>query len=359
MNEKTTKLRELFEDAVKKGFFNGTVLAAEKGEVIFEEAYGFADVKTGRKLTMDTVFEIASVSKQFTASAILLLCIRKIMSLEDKIEVFFPGFPYENISVHNLLNHTSGLPDYMEYIAKKYEGSIAGNKEVIEFLMDKAKPADFAPNEKREYSNTGYVLLASIIEKVSGMPFGDFLKKEFFEPAGMKNSCTYHRRLNGHTIENYAYGYIMDKGEYRLPDDTEEKCFVITLDGVRGDGNVNTTVRDLYIWDRTLREGNIIPHEWQKKAYTDDLDKREEDFNYGYGWRLANDPDLGFVVMHGCGWPGYGTTYRRYLDSDAMLAIFCNMTVYNEERVALIEAATSILAGREYKLVEKAVPVSE
>lgn len=348
MNEKAANLKELFDEAARKGLFNGTALIAEKGDILLEEAYGFADLANGRMLTKDTLFEIASVSKQFTASAILLLCSRGLISVEDKMERFFPGFPYENVTVHNLLNHTSGLPDYMEYIAKKYEGCIAGNEEIIEFLMCKSAPAVFTPNEMREYCNTAYAVLASIIEKVSGEPFGDFLKKEIFTPAGMEKSCTYHRRLNGHTIENYAYGYIFSGGQYLLPDDVEQTRYVITLDGIRGDGIVNTTVGDLYKWDRALRSGEIIPPEWQKKAYTDDFDGRDKDFNYGYGWYIATKPDLGFVVMHGGSWPGYSTSFRRYIDSDIVIVVFSNMPDQMVGRVPLIESVANILAKHGY-----------
>ena len=359
MNPKAAKLKELFDDVFKKGFFNGNVLIAENGAILIEEAYGLADFSTGRKLEKNTVFEVASVSKQITASAVLLLCIRGQISLEDKMEKFFPGFPYENITVHDLLTHTSGLPDYMEYLTKNYEGRIVGNEELLDFLMKKVSPPDFAPKEKREYSNTGYALLASIIEKVSGKPFGEFLKNEIFIPAGMTSSCTYHRRLNGHTIANYAYGFVLDDGKHRLPDDVDATKFVITLDGVRGDGIVNTTIQDLFTWDRVLREGRIIPHEWQKKAYTDDFDKRDEEFVYGYGWRLTTDQDLGAVVSHGGGWPGYGTYYKRYLDKDIVMIIFTNFTANMDERVVLIEEASNILAGREHKLVERVVKPEE
>ena len=167
--------------------FNGNVLVAKKGSVIYQKSFGFRNYTSKELLDNNSVFELASVSKQFTAMGILLLKERGSLKLADSLRKFFPELPYKNITIQNLLTHTSGLPEYGDSLAIKWDHKkIAFNNDAINFLSKEKLPVNFNPGEKWEYSNTGYDLLASIIEKVSGLSFREYMQKFIFNPLGMR-----------------------------------------------------------------------------------------------------------------------------------------------------------------------------
>ena len=165
--------------------FNGTILVAEKGKPIYQQALGYADYNSKRMLNDSSVFELASVSKQFTAMGIMILKDRKLLSYENNIKKYFPQLPYDNITIRNLLTHTSGIPSYEDQFEKNWDRKkIAYNKDIIEMLAQRHDTLFFQPGTKWKYSNTGYALLASIIEKVSGMSYNDFMAINIFQPLG-------------------------------------------------------------------------------------------------------------------------------------------------------------------------------
>ena len=149
--------------------FNGNILVAKNGNIIYQQALGYADLNSKRLLNDSSVFELASLSKQFTAMGIMILKEKKLLSYDDNVKKFFPNFPYDNITIRNLLTHTSGLPGYEEQFEKKWDRKkIAFNKDVIDMLQQQKDTLLFKPGTKWQYSNTGFAVLASIIEKISG-----------------------------------------------------------------------------------------------------------------------------------------------------------------------------------------------
>ncbi|WP_055743717.1 serine hydrolase domain-containing protein [Brevibacillus choshinensis] len=334
-------------EAYERGFFNGCILLAHKNDILFETALGIANMAKKTELNLDSVFELASVSKQFTASAIILLNDKGVLSLNDDLEKYFPGIPYKGRTIKNLLNHTTGIPDYEKWVIKQAEqtGTIPKNDVIEKFLIESNLPEEFAVGTKWSYSNTGYAALALIIEKASGMPFGTFLEKEFFQPAKMSSTCVYHRRLNGDTIPNYAYGYIFENGEYILPDDSQSSQFVIPLDGIEGDGIVNSNLHDMLKWSLVLKEGKIISHASQQEMYTPTY-VNGESVPYGYGWRLFNNEKAGYGVRHAGGWPGYHTHFIRYIDKEMTLVLLMNLSGDIWGRRTFLEGVESIVEGR-------------
>ncbi len=351
MDHLKEKTQEFFYDAFKKGFFNGCWLFLKKGEVVSHGALGTTHPYRKTPLNEDSVFELASVSKHFTATAIMVLHQRGELSIDDPISKYFPDLPYNpEITVKNLMNHTSGLPDYMDWIYEKCkeEGKNAENTEIVRFLHESGLPAVFEVGEKWSYCNTAYCLLALIVEKVSGKSFTDFMREEIFLPCGMKNTCVYHRRLNGETIENYAYGMVPgEEGEYVLPDDTKESGYVVELDGAEGDGIVNTNIGDMLLWDRAMREGTILTQEIQAEMRTPTVTKDGEVWNYGYGWFVDTDKDAGRIAYHGGGWPGYKTWFGRLLDEDSMIVCLTNCDYADGSiRGDIIAGLRELLCGR-------------
>ncbi|NQX39221.1 CubicO group peptidase, beta-lactamase class C family [Pedobacter steynii] len=325
--QKNTRFDSLYLSLFKAGKLNGNVLIAEKGKIIYEKSFGFADFETGRKLNLNSVFELASVSKQFTAMGIVLLEKQGKLKYEDELGLYIPELSsYKGITIHHLLRHTSGLPDYMDLCEKNWDKSkIAVNQDVINLFQQLKPKADFAPNEKWEYSNTGYLLLATIIERVSKKSFADFLKENIFNPLKMKNSLVYRSRYQPQLIKNYAKGYVPDslKGKI-LPDELGKAYYTHYLDGIVGDGMVNSTLEDLLKWDRALYTDQLINAEDKKKIFSSVKTDTGTDTHYGYGWVLEDNKIYGKIASHSGAWAGYITYIERHLDQDKTIIILQN-----------------------------------
>ena len=307
---------------------NGNVLIAEKGKVIYKHSFGNANEEKKQKLDENSVFELASVSKQFTAMAIMILKEKKLLSLDDDFTTYIPELSnYKGITIRNLLNHTSGLPDYEEIMDTLFDKTkIATNKDIISLFATHNPKIFFEPNTKWKYSNTGYALLASVIEKVSGLTYADYLNKTIFRPLKMKNTFVYTRRLSPKKIDNYAFGYVYSDSlkKYLLPDELEETNIVIWLDGIVGDGTVNSTVIDLLKWDRALYSNKLLSAEGMKAVFEVATLSDKSPTNYGFGWFIDESVDFGKFVAHSGGWPGYVTYIERQLTNDKTIIILQN-----------------------------------
>ena len=196
--DRIQKIDSILNSLYSKEKINGNFLIAEKGKIIYSHSFGLANETTKDKLNENSIFELASCSKQFTAMAIMILKEKGKLSLDDKIIKYIPELSdYNGVTIRNLLNHTGGLPDYMELMDSLFDKSkIANNKDIIQIFSKYQPKILFEPNTKYEYSNTGYALLASIIEKASGLTYADYLSKTIFKPLKMKNTFVYTRRLS-------------------------------------------------------------------------------------------------------------------------------------------------------------------
>lgn len=308
--------------------FNGNILVAEKGNVLYNKSFGIANESTKELLNESSIFELASVSKQFTAMAIVILKEKGKLSYEDKISTFLPQLSnYKNVTIKHLLNHTGGLPDYMDLMDSLFDKrKIATNKDIVDLFSKHNPKILFEPNTKWEYSNTGYAFLASIIEKVSGLSYGDYLQKAIFKPLEMNNTFVYTRRFAPKKISNYAFGYIYSDSlkKYILPDELEETKMVIWLDGIVGDGTVNSTVNDLLKWDRALYTEKLVSSESKKEIFSAVELNNKSKRDYGFGWALSDDETYGKIVNHSGGWPGYKTFIERHIDNDKTIIVLQN-----------------------------------
>ncbi|WP_373331359.1 serine hydrolase domain-containing protein [Salmonirosea aquatica] len=255
------RLDSLFSKLHRQGNFNGNVLIAEKGTPVFEKSYGIADEQSHRMLDPGSVFELASLSKQFTAMAIVLLQKQGKLAYDDPMASYLPELAhYDRITIRHLLHHTSGLPNYADYFIAHWDKSrFATNQDVIEAFGRVQPPVLFQPDEKFNYSNTGYVLLGSIIERVSGQPYAGFLDQKIFKPLGMNHSLVYQGKYKPRKVENYAQGYLLDSlGNKVTPDSYGKGFFTYFLDGMVGDRGVSSTARDLLTWDQALYTDRLI-----------------------------------------------------------------------------------------------------
>ncbi|MBL0735371.1 serine hydrolase [Flavobacterium sp. GN10] len=322
------KIDSLLNSLYSQEKINGNFLIAEKGKVIYSHSFGLANETTKEKLNENSIFELASCSKQFTAMGIMILKEKGKLNLDDDINKYLPELSfYKGITVRNLLNHTGGLPDYMQLMDSLFDKSkIATNKDIINIFSTHHPKILFEPNTKWEYSNTGYALLASIIEKASGLTYADYLKTVIFQPLKMKNTFVYNRRLSPKKIDNYAFGYVYSDSlkKYVLPDELEETKIVVWLDGIVGDGGVNSTVNDLLIWDRALYNNKLLTKEGMKSVFELATLKDGAKRNYGFGWGIEENVDFGKIANHDGGWPGYVTFIDRHLTNDKTIIILQN-----------------------------------
>ena len=308
--------------------FNGCILVSRKGTVIYQNSFGYSNFDTKEKLNDSSLFELASVSKQFTAMAIMMLNERGLLRYDDDVKKYLPELPYEGMTIRHFLNHTSGIPDYMDEFGKGWDpGKIAFNDDLIK-LLAKNKPAVlFKPGEKWEYSNTAYACLASIIERVSKKSYGEFLAENIFKPLGLTRTRVFNtRRSSTEVIPDYAYGYVYSDSlkKFILPDSLKSFHVVYTLDGIVGDGTVNSTTPDLFLWDQALYTEKLVKKNTLEEAYTPGKLNDGSFSHYGFGWSIDKDSVMGKYVHHSGGWPGYATYIRRYLDRNDCIIVLTN-----------------------------------
>jgi len=313
----------------KQKEFNGNILVAENDTIIFKKSYGYADINSKRKLNTETIFELASVTKQFTAMGIYFLSKEKKLSLNDTISKYIPELSeYKGITIKNLLTHTGGLPDYMSLTGKYWDNSkIITNDYVLNLFKEKHPKILFEPNKKWKYSNTGYLILASIIERVSGMTYENYLKKVIFKPLKMKNTFVYQRRYNPQKVDNYANGYIFSDSLKKMvtPDELGKDHYVVALDGVVGDGMINTTLIDLYKWDKALLGNVFINKEDKKSIFSSYKMNDEKETDYGFGWMIDNPKNYGKIINHSGGWGGYVTWNEIHLENNKIIIVLQNI----------------------------------
>ena len=326
---------QLVRAAYEKGSFNGTWLYAENGRIVSKGAYGWRDAENKLPMQEDTIFEMASVTKMFTATAVMLLVREGRLGVDDEYTKYFPDYPYPGVTVRHLLTHTSGMPDDFEtgtWVCPVWENEkrIPPCSEILRFIRESGEEASHAPGETFRYTDIGYCLLANLVEKLSGVAFEDFLKKNVFEPAGMKDSAIYHTRRDGRPSDRFARNMVLeDDGSY-VPSDVSEEtaAYVVGSDGLNGCDYLYTTIFDMLAWDRALREEKVLTREEQMIMYTPVKLNSGEEFEddgdrYGFGWGIENDEEHGLIVSHSGGMPGLETWFEHFVDEDKALVILC------------------------------------
>lgn len=344
-DDRVQKIDSLFKVLYQNQEFNGNVLIAEKGNILYKKNFGLRDEIQKLPLDDNSIFELASVSKQFTAMGIVLLEQKGKLKYDDLISMYIPELSfYKGITIRQLLNHTGGLTDYMQLVGTKGDTTkINTNKDIIALFAKEKPEALFTPGSKFDYSNTGYALLASIIEKVSGKSYPTFLAENIFKPLKMENTFVYNRRLAPKKIADYAYGYVYnDKGEKVLPDNDPNSNYVVCLDGIVGDGTVNSTTVDLLKWDRALYSDKLISKKSLELIFTPPALPNDEKTNYGFGWMVNKSDDYGKVANHSGGWPGYVTFIERHMDNDKTIIVLQN----NYNGLSFLNNLRRILYGK-------------
>jgi CubicO group peptidase (beta-lactamase class C family) len=306
--------------------FNGVVLLAKGGRPIYHRAFGYQNFVTKEKVDTASVFELASVSKQFTAMIIMQLKEENKLNFDDGIEKYLGQLHYGNITIRNLLNHTSGLPDYQAIMDAHWDKSkVADNDDIIEYLRKYHPPKLFEPGTQYEYSNTGYILLASIAELVSGEDFIELSRSKIFRPVGM--NATDIRTLPEKTnIKNFAWGhiYVDEKNRYVRADSFPSSNYTIWLGNRKGPGRISSTSLDLLKWDQALYSEKIIKQKTLAEAFMPARLVNDSLSYYGFGWDIQISPNGKRIVKHNGDNPGYKTQIIRHMDENKTLIVLCN-----------------------------------
>ncbi|MDB4036942.1 beta-lactamase family protein [Polaribacter sp.] len=318
--EVRSKLDALLKRIHKRHDFHGAVLVAKNKKIVYQNQIGTADFKKKTLLNKESVFQLASVSKQFTAAAIMLLQQRNQLKLTDTVNTYFPNFPYKAVTIKTLLNHTGGLPNYFWIAEHKWQQKKApSNKEMMELLTTSNVQRFFKPGRNFDYSNTGYFVLASIVEKISGTSFSSFLKQNIFEPLQMNHSFVYS--FENDTIrENQLDGYRLHRGwrHVKIPSTVN--------DAIVGDKNVYTTAEDLFKWTQGLNSGNLLSKESLALMFTKGETIYGRKVPYGFGFRI--DTKEKNSIYHYGKWNGFSTGLTTYLEDD-LIIIVLEHTSYN------------------------------
>ncbi|WKK67397.1 serine hydrolase domain-containing protein [Lutimonas zeaxanthinifaciens] len=306
------KLDSLFTRYNKRYDFHGSVIVAKKGKVIFKDHYGYADFKNRSKIDDSSIFQLASVSKQFTAAAVLILYEEGKLELDDKVTRFYPDFPYPEVTIRQLLNHTSGLPKYFWLAEHKWDKEyVPSNKEMMKMMSEHDVQRFFSPGANFDYSNTGYFVLASVVEKVTGSTFGEFVQDHIFDPLFMNNTFVY-RYEKDELKEGQLNGYRVYRRRWHA------KIGGTVNDGIVGDKNVYSTTEDMMKWVQGLNSGKIISKKTLEEMYTRGETKYKRKVPYGFGFRIKED-DRGKVVYHNGKWNGFSTSLMQYTDEDLVV----------------------------------------
>jgi CubicO group peptidase (beta-lactamase class C family) len=307
---------EFFSELAEEQAFSGSVLIAKGDDIVLRSSYGMADIENAISNTSQTVFHLGSVTKQFTAMAVLMLQAQEKIDLEKAVCNYISNCPgsWKEITIHQLLTHTSGLPDRWEFYTEKNKPGVSYDlHEIVSWFKD--EPLDFKPGSRFSYSSTGYLLLGLLIEEVSGQSYADFLCQQIFKPLGMANTGF------AHEVADLAVGYSYKGFETQFINPTLASSA----------GGLVSTVEDIYRWDRSFFTNELVPQKLLDQIFTPyvtiphfSFAPPYDDLSYGYGWFVGKH--LGHrVVGHGGTYNGFRALIEHYPDDEISIIILSNL----------------------------------
>ncbi len=310
-----------FEDTITRYLisqrYNGTILAAREGNVLISRSFGFADFRDHAPLRPETPFQLASISKTFTAAAVLLLQDQGKLHVDDTVAQYVPELPWEQVTIRQLLNHTSGLQNYMWLIERYWnKPEPPNNEDMLDLFIRYPRGFNFRPGTRFGYSNTGYAFLALLIERITEQSYADFMQQHIFEPLELENTFVYNPHCSIPMTNDRAFGFRRwGHRNIFIPD--------VLHDGVMGDKGIYSNIQDLYKWDRAISNGALLPDSLWQQAFEHTRLANNRTVRYGMGWRLQTYLD-NHVVHHPGRWNGFRTSFKRFLNDDVTLIMLNN-----------------------------------
>jgi CubicO group peptidase (beta-lactamase class C family) len=328
--EKPNPIAEIFKDY--QGENPGAAVGIiEKGKIIYQQSFGMAEVETKRPVRSNTNFRLASVSKQFTATAILLLEEEGLIDLNWTLDQVFDNFPKygKGIQIHHLLNHTSGIWDYEDFVPDTALVNPVRDQGVLE-IIQKIDQTYFPAGEEFRYSNTAYALLALMVEKYSGQEFPYFLEENIFKPLGMNHTLAHVKNIN--SVSERAFGYDRKNRQWVKKDQSSTSA-------VLGDGGIYSNTEDLFLWDQALHEGKILHLEILERSFSKGKLNNGKEFDYGIGWHIK-ESEGEKVVYH----TGSSTSFRNifYRIPSRNLSIIILTNRNEPEEASMVDLAEKV-----------------
>jgi CubicO group peptidase (beta-lactamase class C family) len=339
--QKVAKIDSVLNYYHELGILNGTVLVAEAGKVIYQKGFGYTNMDTKDPLKPKSNFRLASVSKQFTAMCIMMLAEQGKLSYDDDFQKYILELKYEGIAIRHLLWHTSGMPDYIDFMSEHYpDDAFYVNDDVIKMMAKHHPVKEFEPGEKYEYSNTGYVLLASIVERVSGVSFKEFVQQNIFDRIGMSSSIVPFGKKDFEEMANLVYGYDRTEDGGHVDNDYADYDY-----DVYGDGGIFSNIIDLFKWNEALYTEKLVKRETLKEAFKPYVLNDGSVGDYGFGWNVS-EIDSNKIVDHSGSWTGFRTHMFRDITNKHCVIILTNLG--NRVATALHKACYNILMNKPY-----------
>ena len=291
-----------------------TLLIAKNDSVIYQNATGYVHPETKEPLNINSPFNLASVSKQFITMCAMILNEDNKLDYDQNVKDYVPDFPYHNLTVRNLMTHTSGLPEYFKYYEKYFpKDKVFTNQDMLEMFIEHKPDLNFNPGDKYSYSNTGYLILALALEKAAGKPLTDFVTEKIIKPLNLANTFPYNLTMEAYPA-NRVYGHRLENDSLKLND-------LYNIDGVFGDGNMYSSATDLQKWSQALYNNVLVSDATLQEAFTPFTLNNGEKSNYGFGWRIDESKSR---VFHSGGWVGFSTYIQRDLKEHLELVILIN-----------------------------------
>ena len=331
--------------------FSGQILIAKNGEVIFEDYKGFSNFSDKTAILPETPIHLASISKTFTGMAALKLWEEDKLDLKAPVTKYISNFPYTSVTIEQLLSHRSGLPDYTYFMepnkyktvkvknkrgrwVKKlklikaetpFRQGLYNNQDVLDYMVAKRPAPAAMPNRVFKYCNTNFVMLALIIEKITGQDFPTYMAETIFKPLKMENTYVFSNK----SIDKYTPSYNARMVPYKI-----EK-----YDCIYGDKNIYSTARDMYLWDKALTEATYVKQSTLEMAYQPQSPTNKYHHNYGLGWRILTKPNEERLVYHNGWWHGNNTVFTRLIGESATIIILgnrFNKSIYKGKEIASV-----------------------
>lgn len=364
-NEKAKEMDEVYTKLQAEAGFNGNVLIAVKGKIIYQKSFGYANYENKVPLTKDSIFDIASISKTFTAVGIMKLEEKGKLNINDKITKYLPELPYENVTIRQMLSHTSGILEHQKpLIRKEIDGKRFDNQQLLKAFVKVNPKLDFEPGSKWGYSNTNYVFLAIVIERVSGKSYPEFIKKHIFRKAKMKSSFVLRKGVPTNLQSNVIDGYFRDGVLSPQYINRKKLGFVkrynATFENMYGSGKILSTTSDLFKYHRALQKGKIIKKRTLKRMYEPIKLSTGKDYKvtpvghyqsvHGLGWEVAIDKSAGKIVFHTGAEPGTKSYFLRNIDKDRLVVVMTNNYLTQHQSCTF---PMRVLEGKEYDLQKR------
>lgn len=336
------RLDSLFTSLAEQNQFNGSVLITDKGKIVYKNGKGYSNEITKEKNNTKTIFELASCSKQFIGVGIALLHRENKINYTDDITKHIPELSnFKGVTIYDLLRHTSGIPEFLGKFQMDWKNDkIATNQDVINYYATQKDTLEFKPNSKHQYSNTNYVFLATIIERISKQKVDTYLSEKIFKPLKMNRTFIYNRRVNPKTIKNYALGYSWIKDSFVKATEDDSRIgntMSYYMDGIIGNAKVNSTVEDIYKWINAIKNNTFLSKSEFDEVMKISQTSTKEDVTYGFGFEVRkNGNEISYG--HTGSWDGYITFIHYNSKNDRTIIVLNNFRngVYPYETISEI-----------------------